>query len=218
MPAMHLLRAARGDAALDSCESQTDSAKVASFLPAVRSSDGTGGLFRCRDASEPQPRSAESAHEFRPQVEPRTVDEHGVVGDERNAPVNPGGRDPQINVVGALVERVANQAAMVPEVCDRLDRIEVDRQHPDPINKVGERPQPALAPACIQRAIASLGDRLRSHSDTPADGLLDVLRLEQTVLRSRAVNTFVSTRGQRGLSVSPSAVLPPAPLNTTGCG
>jgi hypothetical protein len=85
MPAMHLLRAARGDAALDSCESQTDSAKVASFLPAVRSSDGTGGLFRCRDASEPQPRSAESAHEFRPQVEPRTVDEHGVVGDERNA-------------------------------------------------------------------------------------------------------------------------------------
>jgi hypothetical protein len=54
-----------------------------------------------------------SACEFRPQVQARAVDEHTVVGDERDAPAHCRGGDPQVSVVLPLVQGVADHAALV---------------------------------------------------------------------------------------------------------
>jgi hypothetical protein len=74
-----------------------------------------------------------SAGDLRPQIQPRTPEEHGIVGDQRQAPADSGGSDPKIGVVETLVERMAHQSTLVPKLCDRLDGLAIDVEHPDAI-------------------------------------------------------------------------------------
>ena len=66
--------------------------------------------------------------ELGPQLEPGAAVEHRVVGDERDAPADRCGRDPQVGVVASLVQAVPDLPAFVSQLSDGLDRVDVNRQ------------------------------------------------------------------------------------------
>jgi hypothetical protein len=61
-----------------------------------------------------------SARELRPQVEASAANERAVVRDERDAPADCRGGDPQISVVTALVQSMADRSTLVSSLRDML--------------------------------------------------------------------------------------------------
>lgn len=89
-------------------------------------------LLRIRMQSSRLGRSG-SASELGPEIQPRTPDEHGIVGDQRQAPADSGGSDPEISVMKPLMQGMADQPTLVPKLRDRLDGLTIHIEHPDAI-------------------------------------------------------------------------------------
>ncbi len=69
--------------------------------------------------------------------------------------------------------------AAVAEVGDGLDCLQIDRKDANPIGGLGKLAEPSRTPACFQRSVARLGDRLRRDREQPAEQMLGVLRGER---------------------------------------
>jgi hypothetical protein len=92
-----------------------------------------GSLPLCLRMRSPGASQANSGREFSPEIQPRTRDEHGIVGDQRQTPADRGGSDPEISVMEPLMEGMADQPALVPKLRDRLDGLAIRIEHPDAI-------------------------------------------------------------------------------------
>jgi hypothetical protein len=117
-----------------------------------------------------------SGREFRPESQPWAIDEDRIVCEQRNAPADRCRRDPQISVVGRLMQRVTDLPALVAQQRDPLDRVHVHRKHPHRLHEAGDLSQPARAPSGLQRAVAHLRDGLRRDGQPLPEQILAVGR------------------------------------------
>jgi hypothetical protein len=100
----------------------------------------------------------------------------GVVRDQRHAPADRCGSDPQIGVVYALVQRVSNESALVAELRDALDCLGVHWQDRHVGRHRRELGDPTRSPAGLQRSVASLRHRLRRNRYQQSHEMLRVPR------------------------------------------
>jgi len=119
-----------------------------------------------------------SARHFRAQLEARTADKHGVVGDKRNAPANCRGGDPKIGVVMPLMQGMADPAAFIAKLRHTLDGVSVHGQHGHVGCHRAELSDPPRSPAGLQRSVAGLGNRLGCDGDEVSSEMRRILRSE----------------------------------------
>jgi hypothetical protein len=70
--------------------------------------------------------AARSAVELGQEADAGTISEDRIVSDERDGPTDRGGRDPEVSVVVALVERVTDHPTLIAKLGDGLDGVDVD--------------------------------------------------------------------------------------------
>jgi hypothetical protein len=94
---------------------------------------------------------------------------------ERDRPANRGGRDPEVSVVVALVERVTDHPTLIAKLGDGLDGVDVDREDARSPDEPCELFRASRTPCCLQRPIPRLGDGLRGEGDPLPEEVLRVL-------------------------------------------
>jgi hypothetical protein len=72
------------------------------------------------------------------ELELGAADEHGIVRDERNAPADRRSGDPEVRVMGSLMQAMSDQAALVAKLRGRLDRLRVYRKAARPSRELGQ--------------------------------------------------------------------------------
>jgi hypothetical protein len=62
------------------------------------------------------------------ELEPEAADENSIVRHQRKTPADRRGSDPQVRVMGSLMQAMSDQAALVAKLRGRLDRLRVYRK------------------------------------------------------------------------------------------
>ena len=117
-----------------------------------------------------------------PELEAGAAVEDRVVSYERDVPADRGRCDPQVSVVASLVQSVPDLPAFASQLCDGLDRLDVNRQDACACDQTGEVLRPSRAPAGAERAITGLGDCLRGERDALPEQVLRIACGERRAL------------------------------------